>query len=208
MIKGFKFGMLLQLAIGPMCLFVFQTAATTGFWSAEAAVVGTAVVDSSEILLAILGVGLLLQKKQVAKRFLKWFGVFVLLLFGVSSMLGAFGISFLPQLQLFQSGAEEGEVFARAVLLALSDPLTIVFWSGVFSAKITEESFSKAQLWPFAAGCVSATLFFLSFVSLLGSFTEMFVPPFLISCCNFAVGAGMVWFAYLHGKPEEEVQAQ
>jgi hypothetical protein len=29
--KGFKFGMLLQLAIGPMCLMVFNTSATYGF---------------------------------------------------------------------------------------------------------------------------------------------------------------------------------
>lgn len=30
--KGFKFGMLLQLAIGPMCLMVFNTSTTYGFW--------------------------------------------------------------------------------------------------------------------------------------------------------------------------------
>lgn len=29
--KGFKFGMLLQLAVGPMCLLVFNTSAAHGF---------------------------------------------------------------------------------------------------------------------------------------------------------------------------------
>ena len=30
--KGFKFGMILQIAIGPICLFVFQTACKSGFF--------------------------------------------------------------------------------------------------------------------------------------------------------------------------------
>lgn len=29
--RGFKFGMILQLAVGPMCLMVFNTSATYGF---------------------------------------------------------------------------------------------------------------------------------------------------------------------------------
>lgn len=33
-LKGFKFGMLLQLAIGPICLFIFQTSITKGFFVA------------------------------------------------------------------------------------------------------------------------------------------------------------------------------
>lgn len=37
-IKGFRFGLLLQLAIGPVCLFIIKTAAESGVLTAEAGV--------------------------------------------------------------------------------------------------------------------------------------------------------------------------
>lgn len=60
--RGFCFGMLLQLAIGPVCLFVFGTAVEEGFAPAVAAVLGTALTDGGEIVLAILGVRTVLEK--------------------------------------------------------------------------------------------------------------------------------------------------
>lgn len=41
LIKGFKFGMLLQLAVGPICLFIFQLASVNGFLIAERGVLVT-----------------------------------------------------------------------------------------------------------------------------------------------------------------------
>lgn len=37
-IKGFRFGMILQFAIGPMCIFIFQTGIAHGFWRAVCAI--------------------------------------------------------------------------------------------------------------------------------------------------------------------------
>ena len=70
-VKGFRFGMILQLAIGPMCIFIFQTSIKYGFLQAEQGVIGTAIVDSLEILLAILGVGMILEKSKKAEFILK-----------------------------------------------------------------------------------------------------------------------------------------
>ena len=131
--KGFRFGMILQLAIGPMFLFVFQTSIAHGFWAGEMGVLGTAMVDSLEIILAIIGVGVILERSKRAERFLKIFGVAILLLYGIVSLLSAFQISILPSLNL-QSLDRSGNILVQAVLLALSDPLTIVFWAGIFSA--------------------------------------------------------------------------
>ncbi|WP_321063601.1 hypothetical protein [Terrisporobacter sp.] len=33
--RGFKFGMILQIAIGPICIFIFQTACKYGFFMGE-----------------------------------------------------------------------------------------------------------------------------------------------------------------------------
>ena len=64
-LDGLKFGMLLQLAIGPMCLMVFNTAKNTGFLVALSLVIAIALVDASYITLAGLGASKLLNGKRI-----------------------------------------------------------------------------------------------------------------------------------------------
>lgn len=45
-LDGLKFGMLLQLAIGPMCLLVFNTAKNMGFINALSLVSAIALIDA------------------------------------------------------------------------------------------------------------------------------------------------------------------
>lgn len=190
--KGFCFGMLLQLAIGPVCTFIFQTSLTQGFLPALGGVLGVALTDGTEILLAIWGVGAILQRSEGAKAFARWFGAGILLLFGVSSILGAFGITLLPGLGLsIQSG---GSVFLRAVVLTLSNPLTIVFWAGVFTTRIAEGDLSDGDQKTFGLGCVLATLFFLSLVAGVGHVTHQMLPEEVILILNVAVGCVLVGF--------------
>ena len=194
-LKGFRFGMILQLAIGPMCIFIFQTSIAHGFFAGEMGVLGTAIVDSLEIILAIIGVGVILKKSKRAEMFLKAFGVFILLLYGCVSILSAFDVSMLPKLQIHSLNSSNNTLI-QAIILALSDPLTIVFWAGIFSAKIVEEHLRKIDLRLFACGCVLATLFFLTLVSFIGSITKQIIPSIFICGLNFLVGVLMFYFAY------------
>lgn len=194
-LKGFRFGMILQLAIGPMCIFIFQTSIAHGFFAGEMGVLGTAIVDSLEIILAIIGVGVILKKSKRAEMFLKAFGVFILLLYGCVSILSAFDVSMLPKLQIHSLNSSNNTLI-QAIILALSDPLTIVFLAGIFSAKIVEEHLRKIDLRLFACGCVLATLFFLTLVSFIGSITKQIIPSIFICGLNFLVGVLMFYFAY------------
>ena len=194
-LKGLRFGMILQLAIGPMCIFIFQTSIAHGFFAGEMGVLGTAIVDSLEIILAIIGVGVILKKSKRAEMFLKAFGVFILLLYGCVSILSAFDVSMLPKLQIHSLNSSNNTLI-QAIILALSDPLTIVFWAGIFSAKIVEEHLRKIDLRLFACGCVLATLFFLTLVSFIGSITKQIIPAIFICGLNFLVGVLMFYFAY------------
>ena len=190
--KGFCFGMLLQLAIGPVCTFIFQTSLAQGLLPALGGVLGVALTDGTEILLAIWGVGAILQRSKGAKTFARWFGAAVLLLFGVSSILGAFGIALLPGLGL--SVRSGGSVFLQAVVLSLSNPLTIVFWAGVFTTRIAQGDLSEGDQKTFGLGCVLATLFFLSLVAGVGSVTQRMLPEAVVRILNVAVGLVLVGF--------------
>ena len=72
--KGFRFGMFLQIAVGPICLFIFQTAVTSGFFAAEIGVLGVVLIDALFILAAIFGIGKILNKYRSMKEHHSFFG--------------------------------------------------------------------------------------------------------------------------------------
>ena len=47
----------------------------------------------------------------------------------------------------------DGEGGAQAFLLIASNPLTVIFWSGVFAAQTAERHYDKSQLRWFGLGC-------------------------------------------------------
>jgi threonine/homoserine/homoserine lactone efflux protein len=190
--KGFKFGMLLQLAVGPVCLLVFNTATRQGFWPSLFLVAAATLVDALYIALSSVGVASIINKVGV-KTTVKVVGCLVLVLFGLDTLSGAFGFSFLPSLSLFSSASNQN-LFVQGFLLTASNPLTIVFWSGMFSAQMLENHWSTHQLFFFAVGCVLATILFLTTAALLGSFISDFLPAMFIRVLNGVVGAFLIFF--------------
>ena len=184
--------MLLQLAVGPMCLLVFQTAANLGFLKGMVLVLSIALVDGIYIVLSALGVGTAMKNKK-AQFGIKIFGCLILVIFGLNMILGALELSFLPELLLFSNILPEN-LFLKGILLTGSNPLTILFWSGVFSAQAVENQYTKKELRWFGAGCVLSTLSFLTFVSLLGTFMGSFLSETVSMLLNIVVGVFLILF--------------
>jgi threonine/homoserine/homoserine lactone efflux protein len=193
-LSGLRFGLLLQLAVGPVCLMVFNTAGTWGFLMGSLSALTVTVVDGLYIALATLGVSTFLQNQRV-KKTIRIVGAGVLILFGLDIAAGASGTSFLPKIALFQNfGADN--VFLRAAILTGSNPLTIVFWGGVFSTRITAADMSRGQLFSFGAGCAAATFLFLNGVAVAGGAVKSFLPPTLMKFSNVCVGVAIIFFAF------------
>lgn len=190
--KGFKFGMLLQFAIGPVCLYIFQTASNNGFCSAESGVLGVALMDGLFIFAAILGIASIIEKNNI-KNALKIFGAFVLFLFGISTILNQFNINFLPGLSLQSNGSNS---FIKAAILTASSPLTILFWAGVFSAKISSEGMEKKDMYYFGIGALLSTLFFLTLISIFGAVIKGVITIQIIKILNLLVGFLLFYFGF------------
>lgn len=193
LLQGLRFGMLLQLAIGPLCLLVFETAAAQGFFTALPAVCAIALVDALYIALSLLGVAALLQNTRV-RTAVKWAGCAVLVLFGANAVLGALDISLLHALSLFSHAQEGSGVFLKALLLTISNPLTILFWGGVLSARASEHNYARKELTLFATGCVCATLLFLAAIAALGGIAGGFLPDIVLRILNVGVGVALIYF--------------
>ena len=141
--KGLKFGMLLQLSIGPMCLMVFNTSATYGTLYGLSLVAAIALVDAFYIALSYAGVAALLGRPRVNVA-VQLIGASVLILFGAHLVVGSLGFALLPQITLFSQQTGQS-LFVQGLLLTASNPLTIVFWGGILSAQVTENQWVKGR---------------------------------------------------------------
>ena len=191
-LKGFRFGMLLQLAIGPVCIFIFQLASTKGFMQGAAGVLGVVLIDGLFIMAATLGMASLIEKKNI-KVLLRFIGAAILFLFGISTILGQFGIVLIPSFSV--SGVSSANsAFANTMILTASNPLTIIFWAGIFSAKITEENMKKSDVYSFGASALLSSLFFLTLVAAAGAFIKNFLSDDIIVILNIFVGFLLMFF--------------
>lgn len=189
-LSGLRFGMLLQLAVGPMCLMVFNTAKDSGLLNALALVLAIALVDAFYITLAGFGVSKVLKNKKVSIIF-KFVGAIVLVLFGLNIILGVFDIHIIPGLNVKPSTSS---LFLQGLILTLSSPMTIVFWGSILTSKIVEEKFKTKELIAFSIGLVSSTLIFLSFVAVVGTFISSFIPEIVSKVLNIIVGLFIIFF--------------
>ena len=189
-LDGLKFGMLLQLAIGPMCLLVFNTAKNMGFINALSLVSAIALIDAFYIYLAGIGVSRLLLQERV-KICVSVIGAFVLCLFGINMILEAVGRDIVLHIS---SDSDVQSVFVQGLILTLSNPLTIVFWGTVLTQKMIKEQLRRSELIFFSAGLVSATVFFLTGIAILGTEMKEFLPDTISNGMNVVVGVVIVYF--------------
>lgn len=190
--RGFKFGMLLQLAVGPMCLMVFNTSTTYGFLVGLSLVLAIALIDGLYITLSALGVAVIINKEKI-KYIIKILGCVILVIFGANTIAGVFEFTLLPTVSLL-TNISSRNTFIQGLLLTASNPLTIIFWSGVFSTQIIENELSKKQLFFFGAGCILSTLVFLTGIAFCGSILSGFLPLIMIQILNVIVGIILIFF--------------
>lgn len=190
--KGFRFGIILQLSVGPVCLFVFNTAGEYGFLAGITAVLAVALVDALYISLAGIGVASVLKKEGIRKA-IQIFGFAVLLFFGLSTLLSALHITLIPGVNLF-SGVKTESQFLKGVLITASNPLTIMFWGGVFSSEALTYRMDNKQLFIYGLGCVSATIVFLTAISGIASLLLDVLPEQVVTGLNLLVGILLIFF--------------
>ncbi|MDF2988715.1 MAG: putative threonine efflux protein [Eubacterium sp.] len=205
--KGFKFGLLLQIAIGPVFIFVLKTATESGIRAAEAAVLAATLVDALFVLLAVLGIGKLIDKKGF-KTVLKYFGIIILIYFGAGTLLGALDIHIIPGMGSLAGNNNTSNSFLLCLVLTASNPLTILFWTGVFASKISTESFNRKDMYLFGAGAVMTTLVFLGAVAFLAGLLEPIMTEEIIKVLNITVGLVLIAFSVRMLVKEPEAAAK
>jgi len=193
-INGLLTGLTLQLAIGPVFLFIINLALQRTIMDGIAGVFAVTLVDYFYITLAIAGIGKLLENK----KFKKTFGIassIVLVIFGMIILKGA-----AANISQNHDAAGTGSIassFSAVFLLTISSPLTIVFFTSLFAAKALELKYGRNQLLRFGFGTGLATFLFMGSAVVLFSAAKGSIPPLLILALNRVVGCLLVIYGCL-----------
>ena len=196
-INGLLTGLILQIALGPVFFFIVNIVLQKTLYDGLAAAIAVTIVDYLYITLAILGVGKLLEKKKIKKTF----GIIssiILIIFGIII------INNIPTESLiigFDSNSKDIlKSFTSVFLLTIFSPMTIVFFTGIFSSKAIEHNYTKHELLIFGLSVGLATLIFMTSSVILLSLLQKTVPIILIQILNLIVGFLLILYGAIRFK--------
>jgi len=192
-LSGFSFGLVLQAAVGPISVYIFSLAGTVGFAGAFPAVLGVTLADAAFIFLAITGVTSFLNKERV-KYILKVTGAIFIGFFGILILLEAFNIKVIPSISLISTGSVS-DAFLKGLIMTAANPLTIVFWGGVCTVRMTEKNLRKSEMYRFGMGAALSTLICQTLVAALGSGIKAVLSSSILTWMNAAVGVILIGMA-------------
>ncbi len=186
--NGLATGLFFQLAIGPVFFFIINLALQRTIYDGLIAVLAVTIVDYCYITLAMLGIGKLIEKKNI-KHAVGIVSSIVLIIFGIIIIKGITGSGITTNatnsMNLFLS-------FTSVFVLTLSSPMTIVFFTGIFAAKAVEYNYTKRELYIFGLAVGLATLIFMGTSVILFSLLGKAIPMILIQILNLIVGFGLI----------------
>ncbi len=183
--NGLLIGLFLQLAIGPVFFFIINLVLQKTIFDGIAGVFAVTIVDYLYITLAILGVGKILKKK----KFKKMFGIIssiILMIFGFFIIKSAISNHLIDAVVISSESIISS--FLSVFVITISSPLTIIFFTGIFTAKAVEYKYTKKQLYLFGFSVGSATFIFMLSSVFLFFFLKQTIPTEVIQFLNLIVG--------------------
>ena len=189
--NGLATGLVLQVAVGPVFFFIVNLALQKTILDGLAGTVAVTVVDYFYIALSILGIGKLLEHRRIKKVF----GIvssIVLIVFGMIIIRGSANAGVSAQIDA--ASANLLSSFCAVFFLTISSPMTIVFFTSLFTAKAVEYNYTKNELVVFGLGTGLATLLFMGTSVIVVSAIKGAVPALLIQTLNLIVGCLLVGY--------------
>lgn len=181
--QGIVFGLFLQLAIGPVFLYIINIALDKTIYAVFASVLAVTLADFSLIAFSVLGIGALSGK---IKKKIAMIGSLILVFFGSKILLESLFGSESKMSGNVHSSIISG--FFSVLALTITNPQTIIFFTGVFAAKAAEYDYVKRDLYVFGLGVGSATPVFIGTCALIMSILKEDMPSLLIQTMNVIAG--------------------
>ncbi|WP_018664769.1 LysE family transporter [Heyndrickxia acidiproducens] len=196
MISYIFLGLSLAAPIGPINAAQIDKGIKSGFLHSWMIGVGAMIADAGYMLLVYLGVVHLLGIGFV-KSFLWFFGCFVLTYTGIESFLS----SSRPITDYMRKKEKLFKSFFTGFIMSLTNPLTILFWLGVYGSVLakTAESVDTRQFLLYSCAIfIGVSIWDLSMAALSSGFRK-FLTNRLINLISKLSGLSLVGFGIYFG---------
>src|SRR3989344_364626 len=192
--KGLVTGLFLQLAVGPVFFYIINLAIQRTIFDGLLGVLAVTIVDLFYISLALFGIGKLLEKNKIKIVFVIISSITLIIFGGLMIMNGLNGTltnaTEINSLNIFSS-------FISTFLLTIFNPMTIIFYTSLFTAKAIEYKYVKRDLYIFGLAVGSATFIFMSIAVLLFSFIKEIIPLIAAQLLNIFVGIVLIIYGVI-----------
>lgn len=186
--NGILTGLLFQLAIGPVFIYIVNITLQWNISTGLAAVTAVTLVDYLYIALALWWVGVLLEKKKI-KNILWTISAIVLIGFGIMLGLNIFQTTNIENISKIPSILSS---FSSTFLLTITSPLTIIMWTSLFTTKAIENDYSKRELRIFGLAAGLATFLFMGIAVIMVSLFKTNIPIMGIQILNGIVSVLLI----------------
>ena len=191
--NGLLTGLTLQLAIGPVFFFIINLTLQKSVLDGFAGVLAVTIVDYLYISLAIFGIGKLLKNNGTKKLF----GIISSLVLAVFGYIILTNAIYRSSSDIIKTTSDLLSSFASVFFITISSPMTIVFFTSLFTTKAVEYNYSKRELLLFGIGTGLATFLFMGTSVILFSLIKGSIPNLLIQILNGVVGCLLIGYASL-----------
>jgi L-lysine exporter family protein LysE/ArgO len=189
-------GLSLAAPIGPVNAAQLDRGIRSGFWHAWVFGLGAVAADAVYMMVVYLGVVRFLDTPFM-QTFLWFFGCFVLTYTGIETLWKAG--------QIHTSGKRGDEShfksFLSGFLMSISNPLTILFWLGIYGSVLakTASSYGTSQLILYSAAIfIGILLWDITMAGVASSFRRMLTTR-LLTVISFISGLSLIGFGVYFG---------
>ncbi|MFB6466190.1 LysE family transporter [Cytobacillus sp. Hz8] len=189
-------GLSLAAPIGPINAAQLDKGIKQGFMHAWVLGLGATLADAVYMLTVYLGVVQFLET-PIVKTFLWLFGFFVLVYTGIESLLSAGKIISNSR----NKNDSKWRSFLSGFLMSLSNPLTILFWLGIYGSVLakTASSYAKEELLMYSSAIFIGILTWdISMAALSSSFRRLLTSK-LLAMISILSGLSMIGFGIYFG---------
>lgn len=192
LMHGMVTGLFLQFALGPVFFYILGITINSNYTNSLSAILAVTLADYLFIGLSLVGIGNVLQRDKL-KTIFGLVSSILLVLFGL--MIFYTGLIFVNTVDPIGSMVwTPFKSFISCLILTISSPLTIVFWTSIFSAKAIEKNYMKKQLAVFGFGAGASTFLFLSFTMMILSLFKSNIPNLMVQILNCIVGLVLIYY--------------
>jgi L-lysine exporter family protein LysE/ArgO len=188
-------GLSLAAPIGPVNAAQMDKGIKSGFFQAWLLGLGALTADIVYMLAVYLGVVKFLETPFI-QSFLWLFGFFVLMYTGIETIISS------GKIVLEHRGGESGfKSFVSGFLMSISNPLTILFWLGIYGSVLakTASSYGTSELFLYSFGIILGLVLWDIVMAAISSSFRKLLTTRLLTIISIISGLSLIGFALFFG---------